>query len=70
MTNGITKDESAAIGKFIEETSKLNIADVIKSVCEHEWYETENYYIKCKKCNKLREEAKPCVVGLMTTNRS
>ncbi len=43
MENGITRDELNAIGDFIEKT------------CNHEWIETENFYIKCKFCNKLRE---------------
>ena len=48
MKNGLTNDESSAIGSFIENLDKIN--------CIHEWYETENYYIKCKKCNQLQED--------------
>jgi len=33
MENGITNDESKAIGKFIEDTSKLNIPVVSNFVC-------------------------------------
>ena len=24
----------------------------LEAKCAHEWYETENYYTKCKRCNK------------------
>ena len=34
--------------------SKLHQPTVISSLCKHEWYETENFYIKCKKCNQLK----------------
>jgi hypothetical protein len=35
--------------------SKSSIEWYVKPECEHEWYETHNFYIKCKKCNKLHE---------------
>ena len=47
MENGMTNDEFEASYKFVKELENIN--------CIHDWYETENYYIKCKNCNKLKD---------------
>ena len=41
---------------FIEITKIRNfkIEQILNISCNHEWYETENYYTKCKKCNLLK----------------
>ena len=40
------------IVKALDEFKKLNKSDVIKSVCKHEWKETNSGYLSyCTKCN-------------------
>ena len=45
--NGKYSDEY--VSWLEEQILALRIHDVIKSVCEHDWYETDNYYVKCNK---------------------
>lgn len=50
----LVSDTIKALDIIKENESKLHQPTVISSVCKHEWYETENFYIKCKKCNQLK----------------
>lgn len=54
-TEWITSEIDKRIEATSEELSKLHLPTVIKSVCVHEWYDTENHYTKCRECNKMKE---------------
>ena len=62
MENGITKDESNAIGKFIDECSKLNILHVSNLVCGwiNDGYRPPCYMNKEMKCEDCVHSKQTC----------
>ena len=52
--DGICYDECVLNSLDDGQTPEELLNKLNREHCEHEWYETDNFYIKCKKCNKLK----------------